>query len=579
MSKRKNYNLFHPFLGLDQTGHSFVSSDKMLYKMQNLVFVGETDLSTEGIGYTPVVTSFGQGTIYKGHAQYTPTQYLLSNTVGLFLLDVENTDSPYSPISYGFQDSLLSSSKLNNDLIVSTTNNVYQYDGTTFSVLGILGDAGLTSTTAACLQVYNNRMLYAGLDKDPDSILVSDLNNALVSDVTGTNDNDGFIVTVDPQNTGGIVGVNVVYEKGTNKQYAVVFKRNAVYLLSGDTEATVSVVKVYEGYGTYNNRTHQQVGSDVYFINEQGLFSLSSTVETGNMQVDIIQVRLVQDLFDKVKARPEDAELVLSTTERELWVTVPNSTTIDGVLVFSYDRRMLIDSSEVNVPYWTYLKPYNFRGIHTISGVTYGFDKAGRLFQLRTGNTFDGALPRWKLSFKDLDFGHFNYYKQVDIMNIVLKCYSYPNIVVNWQWREGSGVNAFSHTISPDDPMNLVMKELTIPATVEDRNTVLQSLLLPIASDTPATGKYFYGWAEFNRSRYALADKPHIPVEYNNSYYGSASYINFKNNVLQFPLRFSGMGQMVSLSLTGTGEEHKPTRIIGSTMRVNVGQVSHRSGQ
>ena len=573
--QRSTYNLFHPFLGMDTTGFDFLSNDTAVYDMTNLVFVDSTDLSPEGIGYVEEVAPYNTARLFRGYGAYDSTHYIISNNKGYVKLDT--TTSQYDILEQGSTDTILSHAKFNNDLVMATSGRIMLYDGSTLTENPIMTNAGLSSTSCRAVSVYNNRMLYAGLNDNLDALLVSDLNNPTTADLTGDNANDGFLIEIDPQNSGGLVGINVVRERGTNTEYVVLFKRNAVYLMKGSTETTVSVTKIYEGYGTYNNNTHAQVGSDVYFINEQGLFSLNSTIETGNMQVESIDTVFVNKYFDKVKESYDEVELILSPTEREIWVSIPEQGKVKGMLVYAFDRKIIINSTPTNVPYWTYLAPYKFKGLHSFNNATFGFDSKGTLHRLRTGNLFNGEVPEWSLNFKDLTFQAPERYKSIDFGNLMLKVARYPNVTVNWQWRGGFGTQSYMEEFLRLDPAEKLLRRLTRPETEEGRNALLASYNLPITEPSPAVGKYFYGWAKWGEARYASHEYPRIDLEYGNSHYGSDSYTSFKNNVVSFGLAGFGAGRVFSINLNGEGSEKRPVRIVGLTLRIQYGQVVHHT--
>ena len=532
-----------------------------MQRLTNLVYVDKTDLSTEGIGHKQVVPAFVGSDTFGGHARYDAETLLLSNSKGI--VRVNQTTKAYDILSFATRDDLRVSARLNNDLVIPTSNRMLVYDGTNLLTNPI------SATTCQTVAIFNNRMVYAGFSDAPHDVLVSDLNNALVADIAGSNPNDGFRITVDPTTQGGLIAMTSVYAKGNNEQYVVLFKRNSIYLLRGSTQATVTVTKIYEGYGTFNSRSVAPVGSDVYFVNEQGFFSLSSTVENGDMLVNVIDTTAVDSTWRELSKYPDRVEISLSPTEREIWVTFPDVRGDPaGVLVYSYDRRVRYGSGDTILPYWTKLIPYAFSGLHAVNSVTYGFDKVGALVQLRVGNTFGDNVPQWSLHIPNLDLDKLERHKQVDHGFVLLKVGTYPNFNVSWNWRQGDGSQSFHQGYMRLDPHSAFISQAARPALELERNTFLAEYGLPTGG---VVGKYFYNWCNYGTAYYAEAQTPFIDNEYKKSYFGAASFASYKDNVVQFPLRGMGMGQMLSLTLDGQGHPVHPPRIAGVTLQVYFG--------
>jgi hypothetical protein len=566
---RTTVNLINPMRGLDEQGVSFLADSKALAILENLVYVDGSDLTTEGTGYNKLYEPDVKTQTFKGYAQYNKDVYILSTNQGLLLVNVVTGESTI--LEAFSQDIITSYAKLNDDLIITTNVRTLLFDGVGLTRV-IIPDF-LQSETCKAVVSLNNRMLYVGLSNNVHSVLVSDLNNPLEANISGTNENDGYEVAIDPSTYDGLLAVNTIYEQSSNLTYAVLFKRHGIYLLKGDTNNTASVSKLYEGYGTYNNKSHVRVGNDIYFLNEQGLYNIGSTIQSGNTQVSSINTQFIQKHLDTIKDLDGRTEMVLSPNYRELLISVPNKYTRQpsSVLVYAFDRRLTVESITTTSPYWTHLTPYAFEGLHVSNERTLGFKSNGTLYELRAGNLHGDTLPTWRLTTSPLHFGAVDVYKQIDYIYAYVKSPKYPEFTASVSWHNPQGNPHSNHVITQVDELPYVLQRAH--GLGEGKRKTLARYGLKDWEAPQKQGRYFYGFSQYGKALYSkpiLKSKDNV---YGSCYYGSAVYTKYTQTIQTIPIRGYGIGQLLTVSLSGKGEELTPLRLCGLSLRVNLGGV------
>lgn len=221
--------------------------------------------------------------------------------------------------------------------IADTAGHLFEWDGTTLTDLGATtGTPGDPPDTISFVVTAGGRVWAAGIAADPDTLWASYL-----LDATSWNSTFGNI------RIGSGDGDPITGLIGWDDEKVVIFKRNSIYLLTVSpavltyadaahslSEATIT--KLSDTIGCVSNRSIARVGNDVWFLSDDGVFSLGRVMATNEREIRQASSIPVQDVIDRVNWQYADkAAGFFWDTRYFLSLPLDDETSPSSTLVFS----------------------------------------------------------------------------------------------------------------------------------------------------------------------------------------------------------------------------------------------------
>lgn len=159
--------------------------------------------------------------------------------------------------------------------LTDTTQNIFSWDGAAWVNLG----NGATDAPRAKFIVWGtNRLIAAGVPSAPDTVYFSDL-----LDPSSTHWSAANRIRVGAGDGDPITGIAML-----SKTILAVFKRTRIFLVDINPSLSVSTFTIDEvptTYGCVHYRTIAKVGNDLWFLSNDGVRSLSRTLQGDDSSV------------------------------------------------------------------------------------------------------------------------------------------------------------------------------------------------------------------------------------------------------------------------------------------------------
>lgn len=280
---------------------------------------------------TPITGSPEVGGIYNYIKSQTYAEYLIVGA-GTKLYTASNgsfTDITRTSSGYA-NNAIWDFSTFNNICIaVNGENEPQKYSGgANAEDLG-----GSPPSGASCVEVFKNRVFMAGSTSNPTKLSYSALSNP--EDWT-TVDDAGWI-EIGLNDGQKIIGLKAFFD------VLIIFKEHSIYVLSGSSGNPVSddyfsVGSINSSIGAVSNRSIVQVGNDIYFLSDKGIFNLKGVQSYGDLNVSNISFK-IQPLIDELNKSALSKSLAINDSEEDrIWFFVPkgSSSQNDTILIYDY---------------------------------------------------------------------------------------------------------------------------------------------------------------------------------------------------------------------------------------------------
>ena len=230
-------------------------------------------------------------------------------------------------IATGLTNGLLWGFETFTDLLILTngTDNVKKYDGTTFA------DLGGSPPKGKFLKLFNNYLFLAGNSTDPSRLYYSNKNNPEVW-------TSGDHIDINPDDGDQISGLAALFDQ------LVIFKRNSIYTLSGDSPSIFKVSQITSDVGCLAQNSIQNITDDssgpdsLYFYGERGVYAFRGT------GVDYISEK-IEDLISSGPDSPTPLNLTRlskaaschNRKRNQHWIALTPSGGSNNTIIFVYD--------------------------------------------------------------------------------------------------------------------------------------------------------------------------------------------------------------------------------------------------
>lgn len=259
-------------------------------------------------------------------------------------------------------------------LIMNGVDSLLQYNGTTVQPVVILDRTGneyWLNTKPAFAALSNQCIFYGGDPAQPDRVFKSKPGS-----YTDFNDSEAGAFDIYP-GYGGKVTWLQTFQDGK----IIAYKNNAIYQISGSQPSTIRVDLLTGQLGCISGWTVQQVSMDQIFLSDQGLFSLTTATNAGNIR-DAILTRKVKPLLDNLnKATATEAYAVYIPSENHYYLHYPSGSSAvnNSVLVLNTSTGGLMTRSGIVTSIGAIM-----------GGRYYTGDYTGNIHRQLDGDSYDG---------------------------------------------------------------------------------------------------------------------------------------------------------------------------------------------
>lgn len=198
---------------------------------------------------------------------------------------------------------------------------------------------GKTYSKPPFCEGHYNRVVYAGFEDHPHSLLISSLDdgNYFYRPVTPTATDAGVIEC--PPQLGDITGLCPLrVGNGTNDQILLIGCTKGVGILTGSDSTNFACKELTRAYGIPNNRTWVPLGDNVLFIATDGIRRIANSAYGANVVGAPVSYP-VQDLFARINTAAMDQMWAVnnrSKQEIEFWIPIDSDTQCHNVIVANY---------------------------------------------------------------------------------------------------------------------------------------------------------------------------------------------------------------------------------------------------
>jgi len=211
-----------------------------------------------------------------------------------------------------------------------------------------LSNGAETYTTPLTLATYKNRMLYGNFPNFPSHLVLSDLLNPNVVTLTPVTDATGMVVQVNPGDGRSIQWLGTFFNPSANDDVLVILKDKGVYVLSGDTADVnspdlFSIQQLTADFGCVSPQAAVRVGTDLLFLDENNLYSLTTTLQAGTIQPRLVAAEAIRETLSSMNLSAKHKVWAKHLPwRREVWFGIPTgaSPEVDKVLVYRYATEL-----------------------------------------------------------------------------------------------------------------------------------------------------------------------------------------------------------------------------------------------
>lgn len=298
---------------------------------------------------------------------------------------------------------------------------------------------------------YENRLVYGnfyGSTKYPSHIaILDDLASDTLTTAT-TNDTDGAIIQVSPGDGQELTALISKYLPGSNSVVLLCFKEASIWALSGNTPTTFQISQVNQSFGCLNHNCVVEVGSDIFFIDQNNIYSLTTAFQSGTLQPDVAGSQRVQETLKdmNISQAKEKAWAVHLKGRQEVWFGIPtgSSTEVDTIVVYNYRNKQ-----EGSDP-WIIRKGMSATCATVFEEVLYSGTNVGYVRKWFSASQYAGVGMSWIYRLPFYDFESRGQYKRIHELYCHLRVRATTQITVKTTWMIGGNetTKTLPYTIS-----------------------------------------------------------------------------------------------------------------------------------
>lgn len=306
------------------------------------------------------------------------------------------------------------------------------------------------------VEKYANRLAYANFQFGtmyPSHVAISDdLDPDSITTVT-TNDTDGLVVQVSPGDGDSITAMKSLYLPNLDQEILVVFKNESTHRITGDTPSTFATGVISGSFGCLNPNCVVKVGADLFFIDVNNIYSLTTAFQSGTLQPKVLGSDMVEetlrDLNTTQKAKAWAAHMA---DRREVWFGIPtgSSTEVNTILVYKYPSNQQ-DPNQTAV--WSIRKNMSTTCALVNDATLYTGTSEGRVRKWFNTSTYAGTGINWRYLYPFFNFGTPFQRKRILNCRAIFLVREDTSVTIKYRWRQSDDFKTkttFAKTISTD---------------------------------------------------------------------------------------------------------------------------------
>lgn len=448
----QTYHFFKNIGGINEQANELSLGGGEAEEIINLHATSEGTWSNRDIGYVNINASpmaEGRPVISLYHYQTITGASFLIAVAGGKLMSIDPATGTSTALAEGFAENVKMRFVTFNGLLIGC-NGVQapqKWDGE--NAVTNLGGwppsiPGVTIGNPSICEVYANRVVFAGGAQNPSMIFISEQESAENFTPNDSVTSAGAL-QVSPGDGERITALKTLFLPLSNEEVLVIFKERSTYILSGTDSENFSLQKISGEFGAVNQDSVVQVGSEMMFLSNEGITTLSTATLQGNLITGFLSDRIRRQVERLNKTELRNAFVVHLRDRKELWWFVPEGSTTQNrlVLVYNYHQQGA----------WSRRTGLSAASGVLINGRLFTGDYQGYIQQQLRGNTYAGQPIPWMYRTGFQEFSSHRVRKRIRDIEVYLRQVAELVLTVNmaWDFKRGSAHRqSRNFTVQPD---------------------------------------------------------------------------------------------------------------------------------
>jgi len=399
-----------PDKGLATSVSELLRSPQYARVLNNIQMLKRGVWSSRGTGFAKQrAGSFNSGNAFTEFGKHTTTsgvnRFVLQNQANIYDYNIgTSTETAISTLAAS-NLACLRSWNGTNLIITSDAQEPRTWNGNPASTATALGGwtptiGGITYSAPGICEAFNNRMVFAGFDTRPFTLVLSDYGNpATYTTSSPAVATDCGAISI-PSQLGAITSLFPLrVNNDSNEPALLIGCTRGMAMLTGSSPSTFTLRELTRAFGVVNNRCWAQVGNDVFFLATDGIRRFSNVYANSALQ-SLPDSYAVQDLISLRNTAADTTPFAVhhpSTQEIQFWFPINAATQPNACIVLNYNTK---DPSNPNVASGDVM--FSTKDGYTatcgidIDGVMYHGTTTGYLMQDYNGDTNDGTAISWE---------------------------------------------------------------------------------------------------------------------------------------------------------------------------------------
>jgi hypothetical protein len=453
MPALRSFHFFNNTGGLNLRHTDTQLADTDAEEVENLHATGNGSWTTQDIGYTQInATALASGAAVQGMTSFTTeggqTYWVVIAGGRFFTVSAGNGTAVEwtMPIAWDTFAPVIFTTFLGQLILFNGIQVPVVWDGVTPVALLAGWPAvivGVTVGNPGFGAVYANRLAVAGDANNPSTVYISELENP-----------ENFTPSVGPASAGAILvgpgdgekitALHTLYLPLTNEEVLVVFKERSTYIITGNDADTFALQKVSGEFGAVGPRSVVQVGSELIFLSQEGITSLSTATADGNLTTRMVS-RSIQPQINTLNRNTLATSWALHLRDRnEVWWAVPDggSTQNQRVLIMNYNNGLT----------WSRRSGLTVACGCVLQGQLLTGNYNGVLHRQCSGSSYNGGPISWTYRTPFYELGSPRQRKRIRDIELYLRQQSALSLTVKTAWDARRSAASQETTTLPSTP-------------------------------------------------------------------------------------------------------------------------------
>lgn len=395
------FNYFDNQGGLNQQAPPLALDESQCAWVENLHLSEAGQWTTQNIGYSRLNTASLNGSSSSGQA--VRSLHRFETTTGTVLNLAQAGGSLYSLntgtgvstlVSTGWSSTapLRSVTWLGWLFLVAQGQSPYRYNAQAApSVLPGWPPtiAGQSVGNPSLVEVFAGRLVFAGDSSNPSALYLSALEDP-TSWSPGPNPDSPGVFQVSPGDGDKITALKRLFLPLSNEELLVVFKKRSIWLLSGSDATNFKLERASSQLGAVSQESTVSVGQELLFLSEQGIYSLNTATQQGNLTFSALSAPIVRQVGQLNRSALGGAVAFYAKQARQVWWAVPEGSSSTN------NRIWVLQLQGPNTASWTLRNGFSVCSILETDGLLLTGSYDGYVLQQLKGLSYNGATCNWR---------------------------------------------------------------------------------------------------------------------------------------------------------------------------------------